>query len=176
MAASESTDSDEDIQTEEEMDIAQADEQPVDSGSAMAFRTSNGQIVAVPQHIHYAYRGPELATLTLYEYVALVKIVRRRGQEYEGIEQHDDGQPLRRGREPNAVFQFDPEHPLSRTHQQQLRSKIVVPQPVALPPNVLTVARDRVALYYLSLLRPWNVNSLPHLEFSWRATDPEVQI
>ena len=31
--------------------------------------------MAVPQHIHYGYRGPFLAFLSLYQYVALIDIV-----------------------------------------------------------------------------------------------------
>jgi hypothetical protein len=36
---------------------------------------SDKKIVAVPQHIHYAYRGGELNLLSLYEYVALIDAI-----------------------------------------------------------------------------------------------------
>lgn len=46
----------------------------VTHATATIYKSKEGP-VAVMQHIHYAYRGPELAGLSLYEYAALIQII-----------------------------------------------------------------------------------------------------
>jgi hypothetical protein len=68
------------------------------------------KIIAVPQHLHYAYRGTQLHELSLYEYTALIDIVpwrEKKGTKSEGYnEQSESGRPA------NGTFDFTNAHPL----------------------------------------------------------------
>ncbi len=71
---------------------------------------SNNKIFAVPQHIHYAYRGSELAMFSLYEYVALVDVIpkqKKKDSKTSTIKSHTAV-----GRKPNSTFPFAIAHPL----------------------------------------------------------------
>ena len=73
---------------------------------------------------------------------------------------HSDGRPV------NGGFDFDPKHNLFASHFQQLRSKhkipILIRLPPKKPPSKSAVLTDKwmketrhLALYYLTLFRPW---------------------
>jgi hypothetical protein len=70
------------------------------------------------QHINYEYRGKELRNLSLFEYTAMVevvKIVKERPK--KGMA----------GRPRNTTFPFDENHPSHTTHSQRLLSKFRIP-------------------------------------------------
>ena len=78
--------------------------------SSAAIYKSAGKVVAVPQHLHYAFRGPSLSILTLYEYVAIidvVPIIRKVVAEEVRTTGADLG-----GRVANETFPFASTHPL----------------------------------------------------------------
>jgi hypothetical protein len=66
-------------------------------------------VQAAPQHLHYAYRGKELAIFSLYKYVALVDVIPMKGKtKRETSECGNRGA----GRLSNGVFLFGANHPL----------------------------------------------------------------
>ena len=73
------------------------------AGSATLYRTG-GTRVAVPQHVHYKYRGPTLGALNLYEYTALVKVVQKPGADNTRSAPTDGAGA---GRRANATYDFD---------------------------------------------------------------------
>ncbi len=123
---------------------------------------------AVPQHVHYRYRGPSLAHLSLYEYCALVVIKPLPPSDHSSRQSSTSSH----GRQPNAAFRFHDDHPLATSHRQHLRSKFLVPvlagkpPPKRLGPQQDTAHWRRCAeefgVYYVSLLVPWSVE-LPFL-------------
>ena len=124
-------------------------------GSAFIYTTnsvSTGQkeLVATPQHIHYALRGAFLDMLNLNEYVSCVEVVLRpswsqrpalpmsllddsatcpgNGETIEEANENEDGDgtPLSttvKRRERHSIYNFDCRHPLYQTHVQRLRAK-----------------------------------------------------
>jgi hypothetical protein len=71
---------------------------------------SQKNVKAVPQHVHYAYRGEKLAMLSLYEYVALINIIPISPKKrQDGVATEET---MMKGRHPNAVFLFESSHPL----------------------------------------------------------------
>jgi hypothetical protein len=124
-------------------------------GSSFIYTTnsvSTGQkeLVATPQHIHYALRGAFLGMLNLNEYVSCVEVVLRpswsqrpalpisllddgatcpgNGETIEEANENEDGDgtPLSttvKRRERHSIYNFDCRHPLYQTHVQRLRAK-----------------------------------------------------
>ena len=145
------------------------------AGSATLYRTG-GTRVAVPQHVHYKYRGPTLGALNLYEYTALVKVVQKPGADNTRSAPTDGAGA---GRRANATYDFDNVHPLSNSHHQQLRSKVLVPILAGRPPPRFMTQRieneqwqkkaDQFGLYYTSLLVPWSTEApfLPPVTPDW---------
>jgi hypothetical protein len=81
--------------------------------STATIYVSEKKIVAVPQHIHYAFRGPQLAQFSLYEYVALVDVVPLAPKKATATDtDKDPQQPDLGGRATNATFRFHEGHPL----------------------------------------------------------------
>lgn len=140
--------------------------------------------VPVPQHVHYAYRGAALQRYNLYEYSALVKIVPvpRSGQvqppapsppaqQQQGVSDTTAGRPA------NGCYEFEDGHPLKGYYQQRLRSKLLIPQPVAtspsMPTSVVTVEgrkqARKAAAYFLTLFKPWSIRTVPTFSLSWRS-------
>jgi len=111
-----SHDSDDDeVPFNDEEDVVEAPSQTW--GTAAIYKDGDGSLKAiVPQHMHYAYRGKQLAFLNLYEYVALVKVEKKTAP----ADKLD-----RRPR--NARFSFDKRHPLYATHEQMLNTKQFCP-------------------------------------------------
>ena len=118
--------------------------------------------VAVTQAENYNCRGKALADMTLYEYVALMVIKEKEVKEHNAE---------RRGRPVVPGFRFVKQHPLFLTHSQVIGSKIRVPIPRSNPrklPGLIQESNaeswrrkaNRVAAYYLTLLRPWTVEEL----------------
>ena len=75
---------------------------------------SDKKIVAVPQHIHYAYRGEELHLLSLYEYAALIDVIPKHWKK-QPTDQNNE-KPDTGGRAVNATFEFLIGHPLHGKH------------------------------------------------------------
>lgn len=144
--------------------------------SATIYSTASGK-VAVPQHVHYCYRGPKLVDYTLHEWVAIVDVIpkkKRKTKPNSNVQVDDEDQDLQdppfeevpqRGRPTNSCVDFAKGHPLYETHTQRLRSKIKVPVPRHVPrpppekPRKLTdpwkkQARE-FAQFYLTFFKPW---------------------
>jgi hypothetical protein len=119
----------------------------------------NGAFISIPSHIHYAYRGPLLQTLSFYEYCPMISVM-----------------PKTDGITTNGRYPFDQRHPLYATHVQMQQSALAVPilagqQPPLLLTTVDFTKRDwlkrgRVcAEYYLTLMVPWDLRTLcPQVE------------
>ena len=156
-------------------------------GTSIVYTTAKGK-EAVPQHIHYAFRGPQLFCLSLYEYASLIIVSEKkksRGSSNNSIaaepENENTSVPDIGGRQANTTFPFAIGHPLRDTHVQKIRSKSLVPVPVAYPPQpppgkqpVLTDAWKQQARkfsrYVLTLFRPWAASNgqLPG-DLSWHS-------
>lgn len=166
--------------------------------AAMSTETSNtgtastynvgGLPVTVPQHDHYRYRGPAFKYYCLYEWAALVQVVKKRAAKAgadveEGAEEGADvaAEGVGRGRTPSAQFDFDPDHPLAATHTQQLRSKQFTPvlagkscprypggRPAA-PSRAWELKARAFSEYILVLFQPWDLTTKLPGEISWDA-------
>ena len=157
-------------------------------GTSVVYTTGKGK-VAVPQHIHYSFRSAELACLSLYEYASLIIVSeKRKGKagvaETESISTEEDAfmpEADLGGRQANTTFPFAVGHPLRETHVQRIRSKSLIPVPVAYPPQPphgkQTILTDewkqqarKFARYVLTLFRPWTSKNgqLPG-DLSWYA-------
>jgi hypothetical protein len=75
--------------------------------------------IQVSQAINYLYRGPQLATMSLYEYSAMVKI--------EKIKDKTTNPDFNCGRKTNPSFSFESKHPEESIKKQVLLSKYNVP-------------------------------------------------
>lgn len=139
--------------------------------------TGPGGKIAVPQHVHYAHRGPDLEAYNLYNYSSVISIIPRKQIGLDaGSEQIETNESLQntesggrrptRGRPVNGLFLFANTHPLHETHVQRLRSKPEVPVPICPPPSPppprpskLTEEWKREARrfirYILVLFKPW---------------------
>ena len=146
-------------------------------GSAKIYKIDNDYI-PVHQHIHYMYRGEELATLNFLEYCGLISI--RAMNETESSENNDPLQlnevnelpSTRAGRKRNKSFRFNLLHPLYETHIQSLHSKQLIPilagsPPPRLPPrcsedtrsNTWKLKAQQFAEFYLALMIPWDLQA-----------------
>ena len=79
------------------------------SSTATIYKTGK-KIVAVPQHIHYAYRSNDLSILSLYEYVSLIDVVVKPDKKTTGDKRCNSEE--HHGRESNRIIHFDKSHPL----------------------------------------------------------------
>ena len=108
-------------------------------GNSEIYKGPEG-IVAVPQHIHYSFRGHHLLHYSLYEYAALIDIIPKKKKNSEKTDdQLENHYENKKGRKTNALYEFDTKHPLFQTHIQRIRSKIKVPAIVdrtPKPPNL----------------------------------------
>lgn len=130
--------------------------------TAKVYTTANGQ-VAVPQVVHYCFRGPALLEYSLYAYAALIDVIKNPRTNQSTPSEINT---TNRGRPTNGMFQFAKGHPLFETHIQRLRSKPKVPVPRNVPrpppakPNKLTNSWKQQARifsrYFLTLFKPWN--------------------
>ena len=147
--------------------------------------TTKGTRVPVSQIEHYINRGPELRNYSLYEYAALVSVVKKKQQSAPDNHQATTAVALDNTssstkmitRTTNLTFPFDERHKLYETHVQRVRSLQKIPisifHPPATPP---TLGRDEdgieeyptdvwlkkaagFAEYYLILIRPWLADS-----------------
>jgi hypothetical protein len=187
-----------------------ADEQPglPDEGAARIETTIDGTTVLVSQHEHYRWRGQQLAHLNFYEYVGFVSIVKKQapkqppvaagasaaaaGDPEHGGAASDDGNDIRpphsratgAGRHQNARFLFDSLHSLAQSHEQQLRSKQLIPFLAGRAPpmfpgrypqrrspqpgnnadwqrriEVWRRKANEFAMFYITILVPWDVET-----------------
>jgi hypothetical protein len=87
------------------------EDEDADTSKADIYVTQD-RIKAVPQHIHYAYRGEHLAIFSLYEYVALIDVIPMK----KGVKTvASDCEPHKKsgaGRRANGLFRFADNHPL----------------------------------------------------------------
>ena len=103
-----------------EVAAAEEDEEEED----LTIRGDDGGVIyTTPQHVNYAFRGPQLAVLSLYEYAALVDVVKSTGI----APTRTGGVGSGAGRPTNAVFNFAAGHPQSGAFVQRIRSMHKVP-------------------------------------------------
>ena len=114
-------------------------------GSSTVYKVE-GKPVAVPQHVHYAFRSAALAALSLYEYAAMVVIVPKPKPKAGAASSSSDAvdtvpadgevadrlmgsssEAVTRGRKRSLTVDFDAGHPLCETHTQRLCSKQFTP-------------------------------------------------
>lgn len=81
---------------------------------------------ASPQHFYYLNRGSGLKTMSFYEYVACVDIIKR-----ETLRTNVN----QKGRRPNGTFEFKTGFSQKSTHLQRLRSKFRIPVLAGKPPT-----------------------------------------
>ncbi|KZS08316.1 Uncharacterized protein APZ42_027731, partial [Daphnia magna] len=137
-----------------------------DHSTAVIYTGITGKI-AVPQHIHYSHRGPELHDYNLYEFASIVDVVPKKKSvavpiitlsPEDSVEDNQFYQELNDqsrsvGRPSNGYFNFATTLPLYATHQIRLRSKMKVPIPKYIPkpppikPAKLTEAWKKQARY-----------------------------
>ena len=155
----------------------------------------DGNLQFAAQDIAHAARGPHLAHLSLYEYVATVCLVKKkvdRGSEGD-VDGDDDPNllppPARLRRRPaNGRYPLDPCE-FSDTHEHMLRSKFVVPTLAGPPPPrhpILTesdvditpakaLELNSFAAFLLSLFTPWDrdpedpFRAAPSLPLTWQS-------
>ena len=155
--------------------------------------------VAIPQHIHYAYRGEALSFLCLYTYAALISVVKKlphkkkvnQEETLDGgeatiseidddtvAEEEDTTDMSHAGRKKNGTFCFAEGHPQAKTHHQVLRSKWKIPilsgkfRP-RFPTNPSTPAsfeqRESFAKFASVLFIPWHIKTCIPPVFGWDA-------
>ena len=102
--------------------------------------------IVVSQEMNYKFRGPELDTVTLYEYPCIIDVVlkkpdfKKASQRKSNIGDVTDDElsdeeaqdptvavAAKGRRNTSTCFNFDPRHPLFSTHHQRIRSKLYVP-------------------------------------------------
>jgi len=201
-------DNDVNLEDADEEPLLAADDDPVlvDESAAQIEITINGAVVLVSQHEHYRWRGQQLAHLNFYEYAGLVAIVKKQApkkrqavnpgiSEVEAADdnENDSQQPQLQatgaGRHQNARFPFDPRHPLAQSHEQQLRSKQLIPfltgrAPPTFPGRypqpsghdtdlqrrivVWRCKANEFAKFYITILVPWDIETgLPPITLSY---------
>ena len=154
------------------------------TGSASVFKNSQGESVAVEQHVHYRYRGDRLEEMSYLEYMGIIKVVHRNRD--EGETQNDDStQRTGPGRPQNQIFEFAEGHELRDSHVQQLRSKHVTPilagphvpsypkrphqDAHGRPPREWRKKAEVFALYMMTLCCPWNLETgIPKEGTTWK--------
>lgn len=124
--------------------------------TSKVYTTSKGH-EAVPQVVHYSFRGEQLLEYSLHSYAAIIDVIQKPAKIKKSTST--------RGRPTNGMFQFAKGHPLFETHIQRLRSKPKVPvtRNVPRPPpkkqKTLTNAWKKQARlfseYFLTLFKPW---------------------
>ena len=134
--------------------------------TAKVYTTANGE-VAVPQVVHYCFRGERLEDYSLHAYAALIDVIKKPSKTEETL--HSEKNENNRGRPANGTFNFAIGHPLFKTHIQRLRSKPKVPVPRNVPrpppakPSQLTNSWKKQARlfseYFLTLFKPWNYST-----------------
>jgi hypothetical protein len=145
--------------------------------SVRIHKDESGKISAVPQYVHYHYRGEKLKDLCFYEYVAMISVERqptakpKSSAEEQGGQDDDDepdesSQPVPRaaGRASHKtnskglVMSFESDHPMSATHQQRVRAVQVVPILAGTPapaypgppPDAHSVLRGRLSEWHIA--------------------------
>ena len=136
--------------------------QTTSPGQGLIYTDDEGITYVVSQHDNYAYRGAKLRHVCLYTYVQWVKIVKKDDPQF--------GAKVTRGADLRIPFALG--HKLYHSHEQQLVSKMFIPQPLAVPPSFSGVETGAVAdrqsktwksnahkisQYYLTLFRPWEI-------------------
>jgi hypothetical protein len=131
-------------------------------GEAELYFDEHDTLQCCAQHEHYTMRGDELFDLSLYEYAALITVVkidavalpkwekkikaadrlarRSRGEAVSSTSMsarsNQSGTRVHAGRKSNASYAFAFGHPLRLSHKQSLRSKQCIPVPVPRPPRM----------------------------------------
>ena len=144
-----------------------------------------GKYIAIPQHIHYAFRGKSLDSYCFMEYISIMQVVPQRIRRCrrnvgtssstctrEDEKEIEDDDYINPDEYHNARIPFDPRHPLSETHCQMIKSALAVPILAGKPPPKMPTADCNVdtprhrrqtqscAEYYMVLLCPWSVDSI----------------
>ena len=139
-------------------------------------------------------RGPELAFMNLYEFVAIIIIIpfpneknnidkktinqNKTDIEEEPIpEQENTNKNI--GRFNNKIYYFPEKYPVSKVKAMSIRSKFLIPKFVSAPPpfpdNVNNSQKsknkqDKWALFILSHFKPWDIDShIPCQNPNWES-------
>ena len=133
-----------------------------EEGEAELYVDQSDTLQCCAQHEHYSLRGDELAELNLYEYAALINVVKiethkqpkwekqiraadrlariGRGEAVTSASasarSNGSDSRIHVGRKSNASYPFAFGHPLRLSHKQALRSKQCIPIPVPRPPRM----------------------------------------
>jgi hypothetical protein len=113
------------------------------------------RVFRLEQHVAYLYRGPELQTMNLYEYTAMVTIQRTNKQK-EPKKRPENEDERARGRTPNETYAFSENAPvhLRSNFVQQLRSMSLTP--ILGGGNIPSKHFSQEFMeYYLALFEPW---------------------
>jgi len=152
-------------------------------GRAQIFRVGD-RVVPIPQHVHYRYRGQQLARLNFYEWCAIISI--QTLDTSEADVQAQQRHPPQRGaqrRPRNSTFPFAEGHPLQATHVQKIRSKLQCPilgggPPPKYPgPNIGARSAqwkkkaNAYARYMLTAFNPWDINNGSAWDYSTSVWD-----
>ena len=136
---------------------------PLDTGDIFApigIYQLKDKVAAVADHENYAFRGPHLSHLSLYEWKSIVMVKQKPANKISASKEKDVTGDLAEftataetmeieeeiieilpssddlgGRPDNGCFDFESDHQLFATHFQQLRSKHKIPVLVRLPPK-----------------------------------------
>ena len=126
--------------------------------------------------MHYRWRGIELYDMNLYDYTSAISIVKKK---------KNPDVPKKHRRYPNRRIPFMTEHPMSSTHEQMIRSKILVPQITRTPPtppnpNPKTQSQlrkaDRWAQHFGTLLFPWDLETGEATVYTYKQICHEVSL
>jgi len=155
-----------------------------DPETGQVLRNKEGNVIVVPQHTHYQYRGTHLKDFCLYDYAGCISVLKKSTNNHELASHLDTNQtnletdPTTPGRHKNKTFPFDARHPLAESHEQRLRSKQHVPVLAGAPPppypgtrkntKIWNAAAQRYAEYMLSAFVPWDLEILaPIMDLTW---------
>lgn len=139
-------------------------------------------VVLSSPHVDYAYRGTELQSLSLYEWIGMVAVGKDEDSpstSSENMTAIETGKvplvPTKKthsGRHKSAHFHFHPSHPAPGNRIQHLRSKQVIPLLSGVPPPpppklndegipISPTAANIFAKFAATLFLPWSHENLP---------------
>ena len=97
----------------------------------------DGRLVLVNTKLDYIYRGDELGSICLYDYVATIDKVTVRA-DHHFLSRHESSSTnsnVKGGRPPNQRFRFSKQHPQTTSHIQKTRSAPFIPVLSTFPPS-----------------------------------------
>jgi hypothetical protein len=168
-------------------------DKPLEGNATTDGRPSKGAVRLIPKDTVecYAFRGKDLAGLCLYEYVMVIRVIKRpqhgRGSagadsvESDGEEEGKQFETEKQskttttttpgpGRHINPTYDFAPTYPHKDVFTQQLKSKFAVPllmgrRPPSIRSNSTKQTIDTHAKYMTTLFRPWSIRNVSDWRF-----------